>query len=86
MGSWPHSIASAKEYGASGPHETTCDPFFFVLRKLTNVIMGATPVPERFLIVVVFHGFPSCTVPRKHHVIATSEMGPGHSTQAHLYQ
>lgn len=54
---WP------EEYGASSPHETTCDPFFFVLRKLTNVILGATPVPERFLIVVVFHGFPSCKVP-----------------------
>jgi hypothetical protein len=26
------------------------------------VILGATPVPERFLIVVFFHGFPSFTV------------------------
>jgi hypothetical protein len=47
---------------ASGPHASICDPFFFALRNPTNVILGATPVPERFLIVVVFQGFPSFTV------------------------
>jgi len=50
--------------GASGPCATICywDPFFFILRKLTNVILEGAPVPCLFLMVVVFLGFPSLTL------------------------
>jgi len=50
--------------GASGPPATICyrDPFFFILRKLTNVILEGTPVPCLFLMAVVFHSFPSLTL------------------------
>ena len=50
--------------GASGPRANICywDPFFFILRKLTNVILEGAPVPCLFLMVVVFHGFPSLTL------------------------
>ena len=57
----PHSTGQGIR-GAPCPHASISDPFFFALRKLTNVILGATPVPERFLMVVVFHGFPSLAV------------------------